>query len=516
VTRRAPRPATPVLRAVAVLLSLVLPCLVPLPGLPALLVPGFSAAAEKPAAIVDQPSFEAWLTATGRHAKSRYHAYPANFATYRDFDLLVYGTPSQVANNAYDAVSRQYRYLGFSYDEFAFSNTFYPPDAPVGDPQSTPWQWTGSWQEIALGTDAAVSWLRLTAREKEHVKASVLYYSGSSYGGMTFGALGLSEQNTVVLSPPSWTLGFALFTKHYWGTGNLRYATFTGKGIGDVTVGCVLEETARPADGVYTIPATGDTVRIPVRVTGRITAYGGLARAGDVARLGASAGSAVVEGTGAADAVASGWIEVARSQLDGAATKRLTLTGTAWAVSILGDPVFAAATLEVTVADGARNADPFLSLEIVGDVGYFRGQKDLLGRTVDRDPMRFLGLETVTVTATFSRTPDRVVFTPVGPLLATDYRDPFGNLYALSRFGRRSLLYPADFTVVPTPGQTRVAFRYRLPLVPSTVSWEGRALREAYRFEVRADLAGSSTVRSLSGIGITGDIFDVLHLQPVP
>jgi len=359
-----------------------------------------------------------------------------------------------------------------------------------------------------------VSWLRLSAREKEHVKASVLYYSGSSYGGMNFPALGLSEQNTVVLSPPSWTLGFALYTKHYWGTGNLRYATFTGRGIGNVAVACALEETVHPADGTYVIPADAASVRIPVRVTGRIASYGGLARAGDVARVGASAGTAAVEGTGAADESAEGWFEVRKDQLAGAASASLTLTGSAWAVSVFGDPVFASTDLTVTVADGAKSGSPFLELRIVGDIGYFRGQTDLLGRSVDRDPLRFLGLETVTVTAVFSRTPDRVVFTPVGLLYAAEFRDPFGNLYALSRLGRRSPAYPADFTVIPAPGQTKVAFRYMLPLAPSTVSWEGRALRGGYRFEVRAESAGQSWTRALTGIGITGDVFDVVHLQP--
>ena len=124
---RARRGAASVLRAVAVLLSLVLPCLVPLPKLTGALVPGFAAAAAAPAGISDQVSFEAWLAAAGRPVASRYHAYRASFATYRDFGLLVYGSPYLVSNNRYDAASGQYRYLGYSYDEFTYTHTFFPP-----------------------------------------------------------------------------------------------------------------------------------------------------------------------------------------------------------------------------------------------------------------------------------------------------------------------------------------------------------------------------------------------------
>ncbi len=511
----------PVLRALAVLLSMLVPGLVPLPAVPGLFraAPFVSAATEPPAAISDQASFEAWLTASGRSLASRYHAYRASYATYRDFGLLVYGTPGSVSGNAFDPASGQYRYLGWSYDEIRYTNTFYPPDAPVGDPQSTPWEWTGAWQEIALGTDAAVSWMRLAAREKEHVKASVLYYGGSSYGGMTFSALGLSEANAIVLSPPSWTLGFALYTKHYWGTGNLRYATFTGKGIGSVAVACALEETARPADGVYRIPADAGSVLVPVRATASVASCGGLARASDVAAIGVACGSAVASGSGAASRTAEGSFVVTRAMLGGAASAEVSLAGTAWAVSILGDRSFGTGVRTVTVADEAQPGTPFLSLSIVGSIGFFRGQTDLLGRAVALDPSRFLGLETVTVTATFRTPPDSVLFQPCTELLAADFDDPTGHRYRLGDFRRRSPAFPGEFTVpraavsaLPGGGYAAV-FRYQFPIVASTLTWEGKRLRPAYSLLVRATSSGKAWTRMLQGIEVTGDVFDVLHLQ---
>jgi hypothetical protein len=509
------RAATSVARFVALLLAMLLPCLVPLPFVPGWFLPQFSAAAATPAAIVDTASFEAWLSATGRPITSRYHAYRASYDTFRRYGLLVYGTPGLVPGNRYSAATREYAMLGFSYDEFTFTNSFFPDDKPAGTTSSTPWAWTGSWQEIPLGTDATVSWLRLTAREKEHVKASVLYYSGSSYGGMTFPALGLSEVNTIVLSPPSWLLGFAMHTKHYWKTAtNLRYATFTGKGIGSVGLDCTLTETARPADGIYRIPSAADSVRIPVRATASISAYAGLARAGDVARLGAAVGGTSVEGNGATSRAADGWIEVRRTSLGGAASATVTATGTAWAVSVLGDPVFDTASLALTVEDEGKTVSPFLSVGIVGDIGYFRGQTDLLGRRVALDPKRFLALETVTVTAVFSACPESVLFRPCGTLLAATYRDSRGNLYLQDDFVRKVSKYPAEFTVVPTPGTTRVSFRFQLPLAPATVSWDDRVLSKPYDFRIQATVAGRVWTADLTGIAMTGDVYDILYLQP--
>ena len=509
------RAATSVARVVALLLAMLLPCLVPLPFVPGRFLPEFSAAAAAPAAIADQASYEAWLTATGRTTTSRYRAYRASYDTYRRYGLLVYGTPGLVPGNRFSAATNEYAMLGYSYDEYTYTNTFFPDDKPAGTTSSTPWAWTGSWQEIALGTDAAVSWLRLTAREKEHVKASVLYYSGSSYGGMTFPALGLSELNTVVLSPPSWLLGFALHTKHYWKTAtNLRYATFTGKGIGTVVVGCTLTEVARPADGIYRIPAGSDSVRIPVRATAAIASYAGLARSGDIARLGVSVGGVLVEGIGATARSANAWIEVKRASLAGAASTTVTVVGTAWAVSVLGDPVVSTATLALTVEDEAKNVSPFLSVGIVGDIGYFRGQTDLLGRKIALDPRRFLALETVTLTAEFSTCPESVVFRPCGTLLAASYRDSKGNLYLQDDFVRKPPKSSADFTVVPSPGTTRVSFRFQLPLAPATVSWDDRFLSTPYSFRIQATVGGRVWTADLNGIGMTGDVYDILYLQP--
>ena len=510
------RASSPAVRAVAAILSLLLPVLLPLPAaLTRLAFPPTTVVAAAPTAISDQASFEAWLAATGRPLVSRYLAYRASYDTFARYGLLVYGTPGLVPGNRYDIATNQYAKLGFSYDEFTVTNTYFPADAPAGTALSTPWDWSGPWNEIALGTDAAVSWMRLSAREKEHVKVAVLSYSGKTYGGMTFVPLGLTEANTIVLSPPSWSFGFAIFTRHYWRIStNLRYATFTGQGIGHVDIACLLAETSPTAEGVYRLPAGSDRIRIPIRATGTISAYGGLARPGDVSRLGVETGAVATEGAGATSRSVDGSFEVTRDMMKGAASASFSVSGTAWAVSMLGDTVCDTDTLAVTVLDEAAEESPILSLSIVGAIGYFRGQTDLLGRRVPLDPMRFLGLETVTVTAVFRSRPERVLFEPCDELQAAVYMDPEGNRYDVADFTGTTLRFPEDFQVVPAAGATTVSFHYTLPLAPSTCSWEGLALRAPYSFQVVATYPARTWTARLGGIGMTGDVFDLLYLQP--
>ena len=72
--------------------------------------------------------------------------------------------------------------------------------------------------------------MRLTERQKEHIKASTLFYSGRDYGGMNYSSLRLEEPLCIVLAVPSWNLGFALHTKHYNSRGELRYGRSMGTG----------------------------------------------------------------------------------------------------------------------------------------------------------------------------------------------------------------------------------------------------------------------------------------------
>lgn len=55
-----------------------------------------------PKAPVSQSTYETYLQATGRPSTSRYNGYVANYQTYANKQLLVYGTPDQVSDNRYD------------------------------------------------------------------------------------------------------------------------------------------------------------------------------------------------------------------------------------------------------------------------------------------------------------------------------------------------------------------------------------------------------------------------------
>ena len=284
----------------------------------------------------NQSSFESWLSAVGRPVASRYHGYKANYAVYRDYKLLVYGSASQVPGNRYDSKTGQNSYHGFSYDELKVTNSLFPDDAPGGITQTTPWQW----KELSMGQSARISWARLSDREKQFVKSATLTYRNNSYGGMTFSALGLNETTTVVLAPPSWHLGFALYTTHYrpGSSSDLRYATFNGIGAGSISLaGSVTVLNTAASDGTYVIGSLEDHLDLTYVLSGHIASFQGLAASQDIKSRGVGDGSGWIQGSGNGPWQMETRLVIRRADLDGQTSKTVKLQGRVWVVSHMGD-----------------------------------------------------------------------------------------------------------------------------------------------------------------------------------
>ena len=60
------------------------------------------------------------------------------------------------------------------------------------------------------------------------------------------------------------------------------------------------------------------------------------------------------------------------------------------------------------------------------------------------------------------------------------------------------------------------SWEYVLPLAPDTKSWDNERLRQPYRMEVYAYRGESVDVYVVDDIEITGSIFDLTYIQPVP
>lgn len=436
----------------------------------------------------DQQGFLDYLVMTGQPPYSRTHRYPASFATYRDYRLLVYGHPAQVPGNRYSAAYGQHAYLGFSYDELKVTNTLFPDDAPGGISKSKPF----SWIELNQGSLATASWSRLNEAQKRYLKEAALTYRNDGFGLMNFTNLELNEQNTIVLAPPSWHLGSALFTEHFLpgsGSSEVRYATFYCSGSGGVELSCTIDLRKEPdADGFYTFPDDSDELRIPYRLTGGIVAMTGLARSSDIVIRGIGSAEGVANGTGSGPFVFDGELVVRRSGLGGSLTGTATIQATTFVVSAMGDIILKEAVRIVPVR-GQKPITPLtVETNLRGSIAYFSGSRTLNGRLPASSGRRFLGLETIWLSVRFNKPVDHWQYEFLGTL----------------------------HTMPAVDGQLEFLVPIQLPLNQSSLTWQDQRIRPPHLIEItgydREDPARTVTM-VIDQIELTGDIFDLLYLQ---
>ncbi|MHB1453223.1 MAG: hypothetical protein ACYCYM_04615 [Saccharofermentanales bacterium] len=437
-----------------------------------------------PAPVNSQSSYEAWLLATGRPVKSRYKGYKANYAVYRDYKLLSYGTPQNVPGNRYDSATRQYAVHGYSYDEFEVTNTYFPNDfSSLSDPRK--------WNYLTLGQDGEVSWRRLSTREKEYIKTARIYYMGQGFGTMSFSSLRLSEEKCVVIAVPSWYLGFALYTNHYNSKGQLRYATLHGYGIGSVGISATIKPENQNGSAFH-IPSGADYIDIAFRISSAASGYTGLARASDIAGGGITFRNVQSEASGSGPWSAARTIRYYRVSSDDSApyTRKITEKATVWVVSGMGDLIAKEVSSTITLIEDSVPAVNG-ALHISGAISLFRNSRSLTGISLPRNPKRFLCYEKLTVRIDFtdSALPDSVVFSPPG-----------GNA--------------ASADVIRTgPDSGYAEHHYYLGIVPSTITWDNVRVAPPYQCTAIAYFKGRRVDYAIGGIDVTGSVYDILYLQ---
>lgn len=436
----------------------------------------------------DQLSYLNYLVMTGQPPYSRYHHYPASYATYRDYRLLAYGHPSQVPGNRYSSTDRQYACLGFSYDELKVTNTLFPDDAPGGASKSKPF----SWVELNQGSKASTSWSRMNPAQTRFLKETPLTYRNNGFGLMTFGNLGLNETNTIVLAPPSWHLGSAIYTEHYLpgvSYKEIRYATFYCSGGGGVELSCSIDILASPdPDGFFTFPDNSDELRIPYRLTGRIVAMSGLARASDIVIRGIGSSDGYANGTENGPFVFEGIRTVNRSDLSNSAAGSAEIHAKTFVVSAMGDIIIQEAVKSVPIREKKPTVPMTVAADVRGSIGFFSGSRTLNGRVPAASGRRFLGLETIWLTVRFNKPVQYWQYTFLGAVHA----------------------------VPAAAGQLEFTVPIKLPLDQSSLTWNDQRLREPYRIDItgfdREEPARMVTA-VIGQIELTGDIFDLLYVQ---
>ncbi len=441
--------------------------------------------ASMPVPVTDQASFATWLTNTGRPLRSRYHGYTANYNTYKNYNLLTYGQPSNVRGNRYDNLSHQYAMHGYSYDEYTVTNTYFPDDTTgTSDPRK--------WNNIALGQDAAVSWMRLSAREKEYIENSKLFYSGNSFGGMSYKSLKLTREKCIVIAVPSWTMGFALYTSHYNSSGQIRYGTLNGNGIGGVNIDGGISLLPASSNRAYTINSEQEYVDITFNISLNVKSFTGLAKQSDISRGGIIFGVSSYEKLGAGPWSASKTIRFARVSKTPLAdyTQQITQKSTIWVVSALGDLVSKDLSVSLTIVEKAKS-NLKGTMSIKGAISLFDGKKTMMGYILPNNPKRFMSLEKITQRIDFDGNPlpSSVTFYQIGGKTTT-------------------------VLVKKTSSSTGYAeLVYKLGILPSSLTWRNIRINPPYDCLASTFIGSKRTDYVIHDIEITGDIYDMVYLQ---
>lgn len=153
---------------------------------------------------------------------------------------------------------------------------------------------------------------------------------------------------------------------------------------------------------------------------------------------------------------------------------------------------------------------------ISGYWNHWRGQVDMFGKRMTNEPHRFLSLERVKINVYTSGYADRVEIRFSPELEAMQYTDIYGNVYDYNRDYDLSYVYfPQTFALDNTQKDGHIYWEYILPLANSTKSWDDRRLRPPYSMTVTAYKGEKSVVYTISDIDITGNIFDLIYIQPV-
>lgn len=151
------------------------------------------------------------------------------------------------------------------------------------------------------------------------------------------------------------------------------------------------------------------------------------------------------------------------------------------------------------------------SVTIEGYWNHWRGQYDLFGKLMTNEPHRFLGYEKVKIRAEVTGNPERVEVRFSPELEAMHYVNSKGQTYDfVDEFGYE-IAFPLMMSKV---GEGLYEVETILPLTPQTLSFENERLREPYFMTVTAVKGELRRDLTISDIDMTGNIYDMLYVQP--
>jgi hypothetical protein len=207
--------------------------------------------------IMTESEFESYLNAQGRLYNS-IKDKKANYNIYRDKyynQVIVYGNPWGEERYSKDTQRNERRYLGYTFENEPFTNTYFPRDVGGGGDPTT-------WQYVKQ-TDAAASWGNLEDHDQEqYMLTKNLTYSGTQYP-VSVNSIG-GKDYARLLTPAGWSQAFSVYARHKAINGDgLRYSTLYGGPMGSCNLNCIVTT----AQSTYTMGRFDKSITIPVTVT---------------------------------------------------------------------------------------------------------------------------------------------------------------------------------------------------------------------------------------------------------
>lgn len=153
--------------------------------------------------------------------------------------------------------------------------------------------------------------------------------------------------------------------------------------------------------------------------------------------------------------------------------------------------------------------------EIKGYWNHWRGQQDVWGTRLALNPLRFLSYETVRIEVLIKGKPEQVTMTCSPELMAMRYTNTKGQTYLY----RDETGFEVAFPLMLKKEQSTSAgdvyvVEYVLPLCKMTLDWENNRCAQPYWISIQVKKGSTVKYKEVSGIEITGNIYDLLYVQP--
>lgn len=148
---------------------------------------------------------------------------------------------------------------------------------------------------------------------------------------------------------------------------------------------------------------------------------------------------------------------------------------------------------------------------IQGHWNHWRGQSNIFGVAMVSNAHRFLSYEKIVFDAWIVGKPDRAYIDMDEPLKAMTFKDSNGNLYKYKDEFGKEIVFPIELKITDD-GHWRG--EYILPLTDMTLGWDNERIRPPYEITLIVEKGGIIKNKKIADIELTGNVYDLIHLQP--